>query len=981
MTDDIDSASTLVQLHRAAFGGMATRPRNLAKALLHHADEHPEPLPDLGESALRRRLHHAHPDDPLLFLWRERLCRWDFDPEETRTAPNTGERRAATYDALGLAERTREILDRRTPFANGSGAVVIAEEKDGWAPWYPGESARWRNHYWNAYRDGLLAKNWSPEAVAGLDRNTTRVVERLADPTYEQPYQSRGLVVGYVQSGKTANFTGVIAKAIDAGYRLVIVLTGTIEALRSQTQRRLDMELVGVENIYYGKDPDRDALSFRDYDYLDDRDRLHGRFLRHGALPSRLGGFDIVRMTRHQADYQALGQGLSALEFERADPSLPLYAPQNLHGSSARLMVVKKNAAVLKKLAEDLGRIKTELGDIPTLVIDDESDQASVNTTDPRTWSEGLVLRSRINESISKLLKGLSRAQYVGYTATPFANVFIDPADVEDIFPKDFVISLDRPDGYMGVADFHDIGSTVPIEQRTVADSARLAYVRDVEPLHDEDDTDLCTAIDMFVLTGAVKLFREAAGLGADHFRHHTMLVHESVKIDEQLARADHIRALWRRAAYLGAGAQVRLRALYEADVRPVSEARAAGAAVPASFADIAPYIGVAAMRIEDSSGNPIVVINSSKETENETADFDREQIWRILIGGAKLSRGFTIEGLTVSYYRRKTIAADTLMQMGRWFGFRKNYRDLVRLYIGRDEGGRGGDLYEAFEAICRDEEDFRDQLRLYAHLVDGVPQVTPAQIPPLVTQRLPWLRPTARNKMFNAELVETRSPGRLVEPISYPVRVADLRHNIDRFAPVVTALRPETVEFGFRAQGRDELFTYRAYQGRIDHASLLSVLHELRWSDPIRFAPDLAYLGNPDVMAEIDDWIVIAPQLRNPNSAPLTLHGVGPLDVVSRQRRAGTYLHRVTVPPHRPAALRIAGTEPSIGDATADALAAPRRGCVLFYPAMEPEDSEPVMAFALVPPATAFSRDRRLVAFRARDSSRGALPVVDLVS
>ncbi|MYW01551.1 endonuclease [Streptomyces sp. SID3343] len=954
---------------------MSARAKNLAKALAYQADDHGGPLPDLGEAALRRRLHHAHPDDPLLILWRDRLSRWDFE-DAGETAPNTVQRRTATYEALGLEPATRELLDRRSPFAPGSGAVVITDETID--PWYTEEVARHHDHYWSAYREMLLAKKWAPEAVAALGRNTTRVVERLADPTCAQAYQSKGLVVGYVQSGKTANFTGVAAKAIDAGYRLVIVLTGTIEALRAQTQRRLDMELVGVENIYYGQDPDSGTLSFHDYDYLDDRDRLDGKFLRHGALPSRLGKFDIVRLTRHQDDYQALRQGLSALEFEKADRFTPLYSPENLHRSSARLMVVKKNAAVLKKLVKDLGRIKTERGEIPALIIDDESDQASVNTSDPKKWGQDQVQRTAINGIISELLTMLPRAQYVGYTATPFANVFIDPADAVDIFPKDFVISLDRPDGYMGVADFHDIDSTIPLDERNVANSAGLAHVRSIKPLHDDDDSDLCTAIDMFVLTGAIKLFREDQGLGADHFRHHTMLVHESVKTLVHRDQAALINAIWRRAGYFGAGAQARLRRLYEEDIRPVSEAHAAGAAVPDSFADIAPYVGVAAMRIEDASGSPLVVINGDKEIEQRTADFDREQVWRILVGGAKLSRGFTIEGLTVSYYRRKTIAADTLMQMGRWFGFRKNYRDLVRLYIGREEGGRNGDLYEAFEAICRDEEEFRDQLRLYAELIDGAPQVTPAQIPPLVTQRLPWLKPTARNKMFNAELVETRSPGRWVERSAYPTASADLRHNVDRFGPVITALESARVEFGFPVATDTTLRTFPAHIGRIGHQDLLPVLSELRWSDPAQFSPDLAYLSNPEIATKIDEWVVVAPQRQSSDREPVTLHGVGPLDVVTRRRRHGTLFYRVSFGHHRFAARRIVGTDASIGDPVADALAGPRRGCLLIYPTMEPDRNDLVMAFALVPPSAAVSPDRRLVAFRAKDSSRTTTAIID---
>ncbi|MDT0400061.1 endonuclease, partial [Streptomyces sp. DSM 41636] len=132
--------------------------------------------------------------------------------------------------------------------------------------WYSRDTATARSFYWTAYEQLLRRKGWPDAAVAGLDEASHSVVERLADPTRPDAYGARGLVVGYVQSGKTANFTGVTAKAIDAGYRLVIVLGGTLNLLRGQTQRRLDMELIGRENILRGADPtDPDALIDVDY--------------------------------------------------------------------------------------------------------------------------------------------------------------------------------------------------------------------------------------------------------------------------------------------------------------------------------------------------------------------------------------------------------------------------------------------------------------------------------------------------------------------------------------------------------------------------------------------------------------------------------------------------------------------------------------------------------------------------------------------
>ena len=160
---------------------------------------------------------------------------------------------------------------------------------------------------------------WFPNQSVPWHDATDRIVERLSDPSRAEAYQAKGLVVGHVQSGKTANFTGVLAKAIDAGYRLIIVLTGTTDLLRAQTQRRLDMELVGVENILRGIDPtDHEALD--SVDYQDDPDWLNGRFVRHGLRPSDIGRSDIHRLTTHRFDYRSLKQGIAALDFERRDP-------------------------------------------------------------------------------------------------------------------------------------------------------------------------------------------------------------------------------------------------------------------------------------------------------------------------------------------------------------------------------------------------------------------------------------------------------------------------------------------------------------------------------------------------------------------------------------------------------------------------------------------------------------------------------------
>ncbi|MCP2308510.1 Z1 domain-containing protein [Kitasatospora paracochleata] len=959
-----------------------SRPKQLQRALDFYGEELDQAV-QLPERDFHDALLGLRPGDQLLELWRKQLTEWDFvdAPTWTDTEPRTDLRRTAVLDALGLDTDTRKVVNDLIPVAKDAAPVVIRQTR---RDWYTPQSVSGRSCYWPAYASLLRAKGWGEPAVAGLDEASDRVVEMLADPSDEAAYQSRGLVVGYVQSGKTANFTGVIAKAVDSGYRLVIVLGGTLNLLRAQTQRRLDMELVGRENILRGA-PDHES------DYADDPAWPQGKFLTHGGLPSTRGGFDIVRMTTRDNDYKSLLQGIVALEFEKQEPALPLHDPRNLHRSSARLMVVKKNKTVLAKLVKDLSKIKTPLGEIPVLIIDDESDEASVNTSSP---AKPDAERTAINEKISELLRMLPRAQYVGYTATPFANVFIDPSDTEDIFPKDFIISLPRPSGYMGVQDFHDLDLDIPPSERTFANSNEKAHVRDIVLSDEEDDSCLRQAMDMFVLTAAMKLFREAKGLGDGHFQHHTMLIHESVRTADHRELLALATRLWYDSSYTGAAGHARLRELFDTDLAPVSRARAAGEAVPADFDELAPFIGPAFMRI-GGDNKPIIVVNGDRDIETGEADFDKRSIWKILVGGQKLARGFTVEGLTVTYYRRRTNNASTLMQMGRWFGFRPGYRDLVRLYLGREEtmGAKEIDLYQAFEAICRDEEAFRAQLEQYARPVDGEAQITPAQVPPLVSQHLPWLKPTSPNKMFNARLVEIRSPGRWEEPTAYPMRSPQLRRNTELWAPIIDRLSAETVTLGHtleRPDGRLVTHSFPARTALAGHHELMAVLRQLDWSADQQFAPHLTYLeeiGRDPV--QVDDWLIVAPQHMGTGKTVRLGKGDRRFSWFGRERRRGPLFGAVSEPKHRPALLRIAGALPGSGDPNADALTAERRGVLALFPLVEKKHQgeinpdgrldagKIVVAFAFAAPSTAKGRDDRVVRFTTVDSSRAGQAIV----
>jgi len=861
--------------------------------------------PQIDEVTLLDAITDADPNDPLTIKFHILLSRWDTEDDAQWTptvdgAPTdagTPARRACVLEILELSSGAAARIDERFP-VHGSDTVVIAETSDEWTPWDAQARVKERSFYWEAYR-GVLEKKLSPYAVDRLDYATDQVVRRLADPSGAKAYQSKGLVVGHVQSGKTANFAGVIAKAVDAGYRLIIVLTGTVDLLRAQTQRRLDAELVGQENILGGIDPaDTDLLAEVDYAGTGDRDWLAGRFMSLGVEPRAVNRPAIRRLTGLDFDYRALKAGLTTLDFvagnELKDPRLPLWNPANVHGTDVRLAVVKKNKAVLTKLVDDLRRLHTKLGDVPTLIIDDEADQASVNTANPNRNLPDQVARTAINRLIAQLLGLLKRGQYVGYTATPFANVFVNPDDVEDIYPRDFIISLEPPDGYMGGREFHDLDG-VP-DNPTFANSNELAYVRNLTAnLANEPAVraEIQAALDAYVLSGAIKLWRAAAQDVPGRFSHHTMLVHQSVKVADHDALATLVLSVWRNAGYSSAQGLRRLNDLWRDDFLPVSDARADGEPVPRDWKALEPFVGEAVDKIL-TGNSPVAVINGDTNSQyaQPDLDFQSHDVWKILVGGTKLSRGFTVEGLTVSYYTRRTMAADTLMQMGRWFGYRAGYRDLVRLYVGRNVAGPRGttvDLYATFEAIVQDEEDFRDELRTFQGLNDdGTPRVRPIDVPPMVFQSLPWLRPTQAQKMYNAVLSWKGQGGRIQDYSLQPDRKA--RVNADHFRAVGPLLDALTQQGTFVSYHGGTIGTWDGRFGIVPADVVRSVVQQFRWADGYDFGPTASFMDQVIGEGKLVDWLVVLPQPQGVASHKIFLPkgepDRAPLPVVTRRRR-----------------------------------------------------------------------------------------------
>lgn len=913
------------------------------------------------------------PNSPGHAIFAHHIRSWDAASEGSWTAGTTRlttERRSLMCSRLKFdAEAEAKILDQIPIAKSFDSAILISTEHQDW--YTELRKMRTGSFYWNHYK-GYLQKQggWDENATAALDESTDKVLKCLSDPERQDAFAVRGLVVGYVQSGKTANFTAVVAKSLDAGYRLIIVLAGVLDSLRFQTQRRLDKELVGREQIL------RDKEEGKSHEYSGDQD--WDKFASYGALPSELGAFDLRRITTSTADYQKLGQGRDVLRFEKRYQDRSLNNPDNLHTATARIVVIKKHPAVIKKLIADLKGLKVSLDDIPALIIDDESDQASVNTINPnRKRKEGKPDKERTstNESIVDLLAMFPRSQYVGYTATPAANTLINPEDSQDLFPRDFIELLPRPANYMGVSDFHDFDEDFnPVDKSEVEElgyrSNRNAFVRQIK---DSDDTVVFKkALDAFFLSGAIKLFRADKDPRTVSTRHHTMLVHRATSQDAHEEDRDLVTTLLAQNAYRKKTSMERLWRLWEEDFSPVSMVQEPELARPASIEELAPFLEQSFEKFE-SSRKRVLVVNGRDDHRDDMPDFDKENVWNILVGGAKLSRGYTVEGLTISYFLRRAAAADTLMQMGRWFGFRRGYRDLVRLFIGTQvSAGKKGaaDLYDMFESICMDEERFRKRIEIYSK--EGI---RPIHVPPLVPMGM--LIPTQKNKMYNAEIEMENFGEKVAESGRVPFKPLERRANAESLRRLIEdqPLKPADLV------GQSEEGTRRLLTGHVldaDPSRFLRFLQSYKWGTlESQFSSVIGFLrGTGEESPAIDSWLIAIlgnPSATNQWSAGGVKFGVFARAVVNDRFKVFSESRHRDIAKHLSLVKQLVNPNQELSN-----LTKARQGVCLVYPTVPPDhigsvdvsDADITLGLSLIFPKNSI---RQRMNWRVKDASKGA--------
>jgi hypothetical protein len=609
----------------------------------------------------------------------------------------------------------------------------------------------WR--YWQRYQT-FLERKLSVEIVDALNESTDMILERMEDPKRDGVWDRRGLVVGHVQSGKTGNYSGLVCKAADAGYKVIIVLAGLHNNLRSQTQIRLEESFLGYETS-----PNRDPGKPIGVGEIDSDPKIHP----HCATTRADNG-----------DFNAA----VARNFAISPEERPW------------LFVVKKGKPVLTQLlrwirghvadATDADTGRRIVTNLPLLIIDDEADNASVDTGEQLFNEDGTPDEDHqpkaINSLIRQILHAFSKSAYVGYTATPFANIFIHRKGATldegpDLFPRSFIINLAAPSNYVGplrVFGRNTIDGRVDVLPltRDILDHFNPEdasgwmppkHKKEHVPVYLGQETippSLREAICSFVLSCAVRVCR---GQGTEHS---SMLIHVTrlVKVqNEVFHQVEEALKRMRQRILRGTDNEAllaQLKDLWESDFIPTSATVAELAPEPDGPPKMPSWSEILAVLPDVLSD---IVVRPINGTAKDALDYSENQdkgLKVIAIGGDKLSRGLTLEGLCTSYFVRTTKMYDTLMQMGRWFGYRPGYMDLCRLYT-------SSDLVEWFGHITDASEELREEF-------DTMVQrgATPDAYGMKVRSH-PVLTVTSRLKMRNAETLSLSYSGNISQSVA----------------------------------------------------------------------------------------------------------------------------------------------------------------------------------------------------------------------
>ncbi len=670
---------------------------------------------------------------------------------------------------------------------------------DSYTPWVKNKKAEIDGHFWKRY-EMYLQNKISPSTLNKLDNLTDDILDRLIDPTTAGSWDRRGMVVGQVQSGKTSNYIGLINKAADAGFKLIVVLAGMHDSLRSQTQIRIDEGFLGFNT--------QTAMNFSNAGNRIGVGKFDKDLPAHSLTTSHLNG-DFKRQA-------AQSSGV------------------NIKGSDPIVLVIKKNGSILKNLISWLAargdktpKGKIIIRDIPFLLIDDEADNASINVTPKNV--------STINGCIRALLSIFEQRAYVGYTATPFANIFIpivkeedlEGVDIsikdyefsvgQDLFPRDFIINIPAPSNYIGpakvfglpaastsetaeealpiVSPINDFQSITDGENILPDNKLSTSFVpnkhKRSDPLPETLPDSLEYAIKCFILSCAARRVRNQTDV------HNSMLIHVSrftnwqdrvaLLVDDKLKSyqrqiefksgdvVKELKSIW------GGDFEVKTRSILEAthiyvdpDIRPISWMEVENELLKASS-----KIEVRAVHGDKNLAG--LSYHNISPLDYFLSQEQGSYLSVIAVGGDKLARGLTLEGLSVSYYLRASKMYDTLMQMGRWFGYRPGYADLCRLFTSQD-------LIEWFTHISVASEEMRAEFE-YMFLLNR----TPRDYGLKVRTHPGILKITAANKFRHKQIMELSYSGELEQIYKFSIDRKVFENNYKKTVELIGLLGKPT--------------------------------------------------------------------------------------------------------------------------------------------------------------------------------------------
>lgn len=540
---------------------------------------------------------------------------------------------------------------------------------------------------WERYKN-FLGNRMSPDSIANLQKSCLWILNHLSTDTRISG-EVKGLVTGSVQSGKTANMEGLISMAADYDWNFFIILSGTIDNLRKQTRDRFKGDLCNSEGVLWR----------------------------------------VLDFTAEDKKFTADELKLNSLSGSK-------------NFSNRYLTVCLKNRKRLEKLIDWLYSDPTRTNKLRIVVIDDEADQASINTADITPDEE--QERCAINQMIVNLVNGkksdgstpevkFQSMNYIAYTATPYANV-LNEASGESLYPKDFICTLPEAHEYFGAkvifGNDEEGAPGFPIIRNIPSTEEG-----ELKKLHKGESFRLPNSFQKslawFLCASAVQRIR-------GYKKPLSMLIHTAAvqnyhfavyeRVQYWLNHDENILALCRQV-YEEEIYSVTLDDLLLANpeygfANQVATSYPSFDGIEGEIRELLNDVRNIELgddkSLEYGNGVHLCVDNCRANKEAEEGTYLRivypndEQLDKlakapvfIVIGGNTLSRGLTIEGLVCTYFARTSNLADTLMQMARWFGYRKGYELLQRIWMTTA-------VVERFEALTKVDMDLKREVERF---------------------------------------------------------------------------------------------------------------------------------------------------------------------------------------------------------------------------------------------------------------------------